>query len=181
MDRPPAFWLTAHSHLLPASGKALDVACGGGRHALWLAARGLSVTAIDRNLEALERLRQAALSADLAVTTRAQDLETGEDWLGADAFDVIVVVHYLHRPLFPALCEALRPGGLLVYETFTRAQAALGKPTNPAYLLEPGELERLVQPLGVLDSREGFFDGRHIASVVARKSDSRARSGIIRS
>jgi SAM-dependent methyltransferase len=84
-------------------------------------------------------------------------------------FDVIVVVHYLHRPLFPALIEALAPGGVLVYETFTRAQAARGKPTNPDFLLEPGELLDLVQPLEILASREGDFDGRMIASVIARR------------
>ena len=84
-------------------------------------------------------------------------------------YDVIVVVHYLHRPLFPALIEALTPGGLLVYETFTRAQAARGKPTNPDFLLEPGELLDLVRPLEVLASREGDYDGRMVASVIARR------------
>jgi hypothetical protein len=79
------------------------------------------------------------------------------------------VVHYLHRPLFAALLGALRPGGVLVYETFTRAQAARGRPTNPAYLLESGELPRLVQPLAILASREGDYDGRMVASVIARR------------
>jgi hypothetical protein len=82
---------------------------------------------------------------------------------------VVVVVHYLHRPLFPALIEALSPDGLLVYETFTRAQAARGKPTNPDFLLQPGELFELVRPLEIFASREGDFDGRMIASVIARR------------
>ena len=82
-------------------------------------------------------------------------------------YDLIVVVHYLHRALFPALRSALRPGGILVYETFTRAQALLGKPTNPAFLLEPGELRNLVAPLEVLVEREGEFEGRMLASVIA--------------
>ncbi len=170
MDQSPASWLIDHSHLLPGSGEALDLACGRGRHALWLAAAGLSVTAIDRDGELLHLLRRAASLRDLTVATRAQDIETDDVSLGTSVFDVIVVVHYLHRPLFPALLDALRPGGLLIYETFTRAQAALGRPTNPAFLLDPGELSRLVQPLDMLDAREGFFDGRHVASCVARKN-----------
>jgi len=78
-------------------------------------------------------------------------------------------VHYLHRPLFPTIRGALRRGGLLVYETFTRAQAARGRPTNPAFLLEPGELLTRVQPLEVVVSREGDYDGRMVASVIARR------------
>jgi hypothetical protein len=83
---------------------------------------------------------------------------------------VIVVVHYLHRPLFPALIEALAPNGLLLYETFTTAQAARGKPTNPDFLLKPGELLDLVRPLEILASREGDFEDRMVASVLARRT-----------
>ena len=81
-----------------------------------------------------------------------------------------VVTHYLHRPLFPLLVKALRRGGVLVYETFTRAQAARGRPTNPAFLLEPGELLDLVAPLEITASREGDFEHRMVASVIAVKS-----------
>jgi SAM-dependent methyltransferase len=91
------------------------------------------------------------------------DLEGGTVEFEPPDYDLIVVVHYLHRPLFPVLLDALRPGGVLVYETFTRAQAARGRPTNPAFLLEPGELLRLIQPLEVLASREGDYDGRMAA------------------
>ena len=93
------------------------------------------------------------------------------------SFDVIVVVHYLYRPLFPALRAALRPGGLLVYETFTRAQAQRGKPTNPAFLLEPGELRELVAPLDVLAQREGDFEGKMLSSVIAVRPLDGARGG----
>jgi SAM-dependent methyltransferase len=163
-----ASWLTQHDRLLPVSGDALDVACGGGRHALWLAARGLAVRAVDRNAEAIAALDGVARQRHLPVRTRVLDLESGTPDIGVDAFDLIVVIHYLHRPLFPALIAALRPRGLLIYETFTRAQAARGKPTNPDFLLEPGELVRLVAPLEVIAQREGAFDGRDVASVVAR-------------
>jgi SAM-dependent methyltransferase len=165
----PSVWLTQHAPWLPARAIALDVACGRGRHAIWLAEQGSSVTALDRNEEAIDQLRREADTRGLPIVALVRDLEVGEPMLGIAAFDLVVVVHYLHRPLFPALIAALRPGGLLVYETFTRAQAARGKPTNPDFLLEEGELQRLVQPLEILDWREGTFEEREVASVVARR------------
>ena len=165
----PARWLTDHAHLLPTSGTALDVACGRGRHALWLAERGLSVRAIDRDGDVLEALRAEAQRRGLHISAEQHDLESGNPGLDVGTADVIVVVHYLHRPLFPALISALRPRGLLIYETFTHRQALRGKPTNPAFLLASGELMQLVQPLEVVVSREGVFDDRDVASVVAKK------------
>ena len=165
----PARWVTDHAHLLPSSGNALDVACGGGRHALWLARRGLTVRAIDRNSEAVETVRAEAARRGLHITAEQYDLENEDAGLGVETADVIVVVHYLHRPLFPALVRALRPRGLLIYETFTHAQALRGKPTNPAFLLAPGELMQLVQPLDIIASREGVFEDRDVASVVAKR------------
>jgi SAM-dependent methyltransferase len=165
---PQTHWLVQHADLLPAQGTALDVACGSGRHALWLGARGLVTTALDRDAAAVAAVNEAARTLHAPVTALVRDLETGDVSLGDAAYDVIVVVHYLHRPLCPALVRALRPGGLLIYETFTRAQAARGKPTNPAFLLESGELPRLVAPLEILREREGDYDGRFVASVVAR-------------
>ena len=162
-------WLERHAPLLPGAGRALDVACGRGRNALWLAARGLTVDAVDRDADAIAALQAAALDRGLAVHARVVDLESGIPDIPAAAYDVIVVTHYLHRPLFPALVAALTPGGLLVYETFTRAQALRGKPTNPAFLLEPGELRRLVQPLEIVAEREGEFEGRDVSAVVARR------------
>jgi SAM-dependent methyltransferase len=167
--RVPAGWIKDHADLLPVSGRALDLACGRGRHALWLAARGLEVLAVDCNADAVEAIRQEARHRGLPISAEVDDLETGRATFGTDRFDVIVVVHYLHRPLFPALVAALRSGGLLIYETFTRAQALRGKPTNPDFLLEPGELRRLVEPLEIVDYREGVFEERDVASVVARR------------
>jgi SAM-dependent methyltransferase len=168
----PATWLVEHAHLLPTSGSALDVACGRGRHTLWLAERGLVVHALDGNADVIADLTRIASERALDVRPRVVDLETGGvPSLPERAFDLVVVFNYLHRPLFPALVAALRPGGLLVYETFTRAQAARGKPTNPAFLLEPGELRRLVAPLDVVAEREGTFEARDIASIVAVARD----------
>jgi SAM-dependent methyltransferase len=163
----PAAWLVSNRLLLPPSGLALDVACGSGRNAVWLAQQGFDTTAIDRDPVRLAALEEHARREGLPLMPRAMDLEAPGATFGEQVYDVIVVVHYLHRALFPALLAALRPGGVLVYETFTAAQAARGRPTNPAFLLEPGELPRLVAPLDVRAAREGDYDGRMVSSVVA--------------
>lgn len=168
-DSTPTDWLTGHAALLPASGDALEIACGRGRHALWLAARGLRVTAVDRDEEAIAVLSATAHERALPLAAHVDDLERAGVDLGRDVYDVIVGVHYLHRPLFPALVAALRKGGLLIYETFTRAQARRGKPTNQAFLLEPGELRTLTAGLTVIDEREGEFGNRDVAAIVCRK------------
>ena len=165
----PARWLVDHAHLLPETGDALDVASGSGRHAFWLAARGLTTTAVDRSATAIAGIRETAARLHLPLRAEIIDLETDSPTLPVAAYDLIVVVHYLHRALFPALKAALRPGGILVYETFTRAQALHGKPTNPAFLLEPGELRKLVAPLEVVAEREGQFEGKMLASVIAAR------------
>jgi SAM-dependent methyltransferase len=165
-----AAWLTSHRTLLPPEGDALDVACGRGRNALWLARLDFRTTAIDRNAAGIADLQARAQRESLALRGLVVDLEgTPPPSLGDSAFDVIVGVHYLHRPLFPSLLAALRPGGVLVYETFITAQAARGRPTNPDFLLEPGELRRLVAPLEILDWREGDFEGRWVAGVVGKR------------
>jgi SAM-dependent methyltransferase len=165
----PAPWLVAHRALLPPSGRALDVACGRGRNAIWLAQQGFATTAIDRDPQLVAALEARARAERLTLTPLVMDLEAGAVGLGEAIYDVVVAIHYLHRPLFPALLAALRPGGVLVYETFTVAQAARGRPTNPAFLLEPGELPQLVGPLEVHAAREGDFEGRMVSSVVASK------------
>jgi SAM-dependent methyltransferase len=157
-----------NADLLRPGMRVLDVAAGRGRHALLFAAAGWPVRAIDRDPARMAALAAVAGRLGWPVTTEVRDLEHGEVDLGEAAFDLIVVTHYLHRPLLPALVRALAPDGLLVYETFTTAQAARGKPTNPAFLLQPGELPRLVAPLSVERQREGEVDGRMVASVVAR-------------
>ncbi|HEX6314185.1 MAG TPA: methyltransferase domain-containing protein [Gemmatimonadaceae bacterium] len=189
MTLDPARWLVDHATLLPAAGDALDVASGNGRNAIWLAQRGLNTLAIDREAEKIAAIRRVALDRGLPLHGEVVDLESdvepdlpglpklGTSEGGSRAFDVIVVVHYLHRPLFPALRDSLRPGGMLVYETFTRAQARRGRPTNPAFLLEPGELRHLVAPLEIVAEREGDFEGKMLASVIAVRPRGRARVG----
>jgi SAM-dependent methyltransferase len=165
----PARWLVQHESLLPDRGRALDVACGRGRHAFWLAAKGFDTVAIDRNRDAVAFVNDEARRQVLPLRATTVDLEAQNVSLESAAYDLVVVVHYLHRPLFPVLRAALRPGGMLVYETFTSAQARRGRPTNPAFLLEPGELRELVSPLEVLAEREGEFEGKMLASVIARR------------
>jgi rhodanese-related sulfurtransferase len=166
----PCSWLLANADLLPRGGRALDVACGRGRHALLLAAAGIGVHALDRDAARIASLAAIADRLALPIAAEVVDLEEETADMGRDVYDLVLVVHYLHRPLFPALVRALAPDGLLVYETFTTAQAQRGKPSNPAFLLAPGELPALVAPLQVLRQREGEFEGRMVAGIVARKA-----------
>lgn len=165
----PLAWVLGNADLFQPGMRVADVAAGRGRHSLLLASAGLAVTAIDRDAAALARLQAVADRLRWPVTTVVRDLEQGPSDLGDGVFDAIVVTHYLHRPLMPALRRALAPGGVLIYETFTTAQAARGRPTNPAFLLEPGELPQLVAGLEILRQREGEADGRMVAAIAARK------------
>lgn len=166
--RGPSGWLLQNAEVLPRGGRVLDVACGRGRHALLLGGAGFRVRAIDRDAEAIDSVSRIADRMTLPIEADVLDLESGPVELGDGGYDAVVVFNYLHRPLMPALVRAVAPGGVLVYETFTTGQAERGRPTNPAFLLEPGELRRLVAPLAVERSREGDVDGKLVASVVAR-------------
>jgi SAM-dependent methyltransferase len=165
----PSAWLIDNLDLIDRCELVLDVASGRGRHALALAERGWQVHAVDRDRAALDELETRARAAGLAIETQLIDLESDRVDLGANRYGGIVVFNYLHRPLIPTLVRALKPGGALVYETFTIGQRERGHPRNPAFLLEDGELARLVAPLHVVRSREGDFDGRLISSIAARK------------
>ncbi len=165
----PSGWLLENSDLLRGGGHALDVACGRGRHVLTLAAVGWQVRGIDRNAEVIEDLQGVAKRLGLQIDLAVVDLEVGLVDLGNAVYDLIVVTHYLHRPLFPAICDALKSGGILIYETFTTAQAERGHPKNPDFLLKPDELQKLVRPLEILRAYEGERDGQMVAAVVARK------------
>jgi SAM-dependent methyltransferase len=153
----PSPFITRFAALIPAGARVLDLACGYGRHARHLAARGAKVLAIDRDAVAL-----ATLSAVAGVETRLADLEIGVWPLATERFDAIVVSHYLHRPLFPHLRSALAPDGTLLYETFAVGNEAFGRPANPAFLLRPGELLALAaagpQPLTVACFEQGLTE-----------------------
>ena len=157
LAHPPAptvsTWVARFAAATKASGAVLDLACGSGRHARYLAEIGLQVEAMDRDAAAL-----AQLSGVSRVTTRCADLE-GAPWPYAGRnFDAIVVTNYLHRPLFPLLAAALAPGGVLIYETFRIGNESYGKPSNPDFLLRPGELLDFAKAheLEVLAYEDGF-------------------------
>jgi SAM-dependent methyltransferase len=136
---PPSNWVMRFAKLLPAGAQVLDLACGCGRHALALARLGHRVLAVDRDAAALDALARAH-AAPGSVRTELHDLE-GAAWpYAGHSFDAIIVTNYLHRPLLAALAAALRPNGVLIYETFARGNERFGKPSNPDFLLEPGEL-----------------------------------------
>jgi len=131
----PSAWVQSHAGLVPRGGRVLDLAAGGGRHARYFKDLGYRVIALDRDISRLQDL------AGRGVEVIAADLEDGSPWpLGAREFDGGVVTNYLHRPLFPHLAGALAPGGVLLYETFGIGNERFGKPSNPNFLLRPGEL-----------------------------------------
>ncbi len=135
----PSAWVRRFSALIPAGGAVLDVACGGGRHARFLASQGYLVEAVDRDAEALARLEGIP-----GVTARCANLEGGPWPYYGYVFDGIVVANYLHRPLIPHLARALGEGGVMIYETFMVGNEKFGKPSNPAHLLRAGELLELL-------------------------------------
>jgi tellurite methyltransferase len=154
-------------------GAVVDLACGRGRHTLAAAAAGISVVGIDRNRAFLAELRETAAQRALAVETLLADLENpAEIPLRNHCCGSVFVFRFLHRPLIPEITRVLTPGGLLVYETFTTDQLALGTgPRNPDYLLEPGELPELFSELEILDHWEGLnseTENAHIARITAR-------------
>lgn len=136
----PSAWVTRWADRVPAGGRVLDIACGNGRHARYFAARGHPVEAVDRDPAKL-----AALASVSGVTTRCADLEGGPWPYEGQHFAGIVVVNYLHRPLFPHLVAALAPEGVLIYDTFAIGTEKYGRPSNPAFLLQPGELLEAVR------------------------------------
>jgi SAM-dependent methyltransferase len=170
----PAFVLSEYAHLLPARGAALELAAGLGGNALLLARLGLNVTAWDISAQAMQRLAEQAAAAGLAVHCEVRDVVAEPP--PAERFDVIVVSRFLERTLCPAITAALRPGGLLFYQTFTREKVESGAgPSNPDFLLQRNELLRLFPDLVVRLYREEGVLGdtgqglRNEACLVAEK------------
>ncbi|HEV2060689.1 MAG TPA: methyltransferase domain-containing protein [Solirubrobacteraceae bacterium] len=174
MPDTPAEWLVEHADLLSGGGRALDVACGDGRNARYLAQLGYMVDAIDVSDVAIDALRAATVARGLtmAIAPRVVDLE--REPLPPGPYDVIVMTNFLQRDLFEPLQDALAPDGLLVFETLARAHVdELGHSFNPAYLVEHGELPRAFGRLEVVDHHEGVAQRagkpRGVAGIVARK------------
>lgn len=153
-------------------GPVLDLACGRGRNGLYLASRGLPVVFADASEEALSEVRERGSHLGITPCLWQVDLEQGEaDPLPQEAYGAILVFRYLHRPLVPAVRGALRPRGLLLYETYTTEQVRFGRPRNPRFLLQPGELLGWFRDWQVLHVFEGILRNpdRAVAQIVCRR------------
>ncbi|MEO7127252.1 MAG: class I SAM-dependent methyltransferase [Rhodoferax sp.] len=157
----PSAWIQRWSHLVPAHGTVLDVACGHGRHLRWFAQRDHPVVGVDRSQAALDSI------ADLVATGQAEsvlaDLE-GSPWPfsmngHSRTFDAVVITNYLWRPLLPTIVASVASGGVLLYETFAAGNETVGKPARPDFLLQPGELPRACEGLRVVAFEDGFLQG----------------------
>ncbi len=157
----PTPFLTGNRHLLPDAGRALDVAGGAGRQAAWLVAQGFDVTLVDFSPVGLDLARAAH-----GVATVCADLE--REPLPEGPWDLVVQVHYLHRPLFAQYPRILRPGGVLLFEHPTRTNLRRNPKPSERFLLEDGELPSLIQGLEVVHYGEGWnATGRHEARLIA--------------
>jgi len=152
-EHAPSAWVRRFAPLIRPGGQVLDLAAGGGRHTRLLLDMGFRVIAVDRNVDALRAL------AGVRCAVRELDLESGvpEDALGAlgGGYDGIVVTNYLHRPLLPVLVQTLAPGGVVIYETFAAGNERFGRPSNPDFLLRPGELLQAFAALTVIAFEQG--------------------------
>jgi SAM-dependent methyltransferase len=148
----PSPWVRRWAGAIRPGGRVLDVACGYGRHLRYLSSLGFSVVGVDRDEAAV-----AALEALDGAEVRVADIEGGPWPFSPGDFDGVVVTNYLHRPILPHLVGALRPGGVLIYETFALGNERYGRPTHPDFLLRPGELLRCVEPLSVVAFEQGFI------------------------
>ena len=160
--------LQDYEELFPAGGHALDVACGAGRNAVWLARKGWNVTACDISLEGLRRAQDLARMHGVQLNLFCQDLESAA--LPPDHFDLVVCFFYLHRELFPLLRTALRPKGLVVYKTYTTDQQRFpGRPRHPLHLLRPQELLEHFRGFRILLYQEVIKD-KGVAQLIAQKA-----------
>ncbi len=171
-DYVPSPWVLAWMGQVRQGGRVLDLACGSGRHARLFAANGFQVLALDNDAVAL-----AALAGLANIEARRADLEDGPWPLAHEYFDAIVVTNYLHRPTLDRLYAALRPGGIILYETFMRGNERIGKPSRPQFLLEPNELRDWAARLGleILAFEQSEIQiPRHavVQRLCARRSDS---------
>ncbi len=159
---PPSPWILRFLPLLPRGGRVLDLAAGGGRHTALLRERGHRVVAVDRDTAALAR----RFAGDPAVEIVTLDLEDGGPWRLGQGFGGIVVTNYFHRPLFASMIEALVAGGAVLYETFMLGNERFGRPSNPDFLLPPGELlAAFGSALTVVAFEQGIVDQPRPAAI----------------
>ena len=160
----PAAWVQKHVPLIPKTGQVLDLACGNGRHTRFLLEEGHTVLAIDKNITGL-----SDISGQENLETMTADLEDGSAFpLQGREFSGIVIVNYLHRPLFEDLIDVLAEGGVLIYQTFMRGNEAHGRPRNPDFLLKENELKNVFgSRLKVLAFEQGYEE--HPSPAIVQK------------
>ena len=167
---PDPLLVNAYAEFLQDSqpGKALDVAGGVGRHALWLAERGWQVKLVDVSEVGIDLARQNARQRNVMIETEGLALNHVSD-LDQEQYDLVIVFFYLQRELFPALIAALKPGGFLIYKTYSTEQRRFsGGPTHPLHLLEPNELLHAFSSLRVLHYHETVRE-KGVAELVVSK------------
>lgn len=172
---PASDWVRRWSHLVPAGSTVLDVACGSGRHTRWFHGRGCVVTAVDRDVAALQGLQSVA-------HTVVADLENAPWPLPGTRFNAVVVTNYLWRALWPDIAGSLADSAVLIYETFAQGNARVGKPSNPDFLLRPGELLQVAAEHGlrVVAYEDGFCSqpDRYVQRLVAVRLPAAAQDPI---
>ena len=162
-------WVARWAHLIER-GPVLDLACGAGRHAMLFAERGFEVVAVDKSDQVLPG----------AIRFVKADLEDGSPWpFAGQRFAGIVVTNYLYRPLLRTLMESLAEGGVLIYETFMAGNERYGKPSNPDFLLRPGELLQAFGALTVVAFEQGTVE-RPKKAVIQRICVIRGQAGSVR-
>ena len=167
-SREPSQFLVENIDLLPR-GWALDIAMGSGRNAVYLARMGFQVLGLDASPESVQEALNRARGEGVSIETRVEDLEK-IPYLEEESFDLVICFNYLQRSLMPQLKNWVKPGGMVVYETFIVDQAKFGRPRNPYYLLRHNELLHTFGDFRVLRYREGLIvDRKAVASIVAQK------------
>lgn len=167
-DREPCEWLMKISGLLAGEGKALDIACGEGRNAVYAASLGYEVLGLDISEMGLKKARDLALDKNLHIDTRAADFDDFE--FEENAFDLVMCFYFLDRRLFPGIKKTLKPGGLVVYETFTEDHLKYSN-FKKEWVLQYNELLKEFQGFRVLKYREVDCDEKGFASLIARKKE----------
>jgi len=167
----PAQFLVENIGLLPR-GRALDIAMGTGRNAIYLAKMGFRVEGVDASVEMVNEALARARAEGVSIRTRVEDLEK-IPYFDEEVYDLVICCNYLQRSLMPQLRNWVKPGGMVVYETFIVDQARLGRPRNPDHLLRYNELLHTFREFRVLRYREGVLEGsKAVASILAQKAGS---------
>ena len=153
MNKEPNKWVECYSSLIPFGKGVLDLACGSGRHTGMLLNNGYQVTAVDIDTTLV---KQNFSNKKLNIVKC--DLETLSSWpFGKNSFLGIIVVNYLHRPLYSRIMESLEEGGVLIYQTFADGNSRYGKPKNPDYLLKRGELKTVFGGMRIISYQHGYL------------------------